>query len=386
MANMTMRGVFMLLWVVLSAMSLCGLSLPAAAQTLRRGNLEPHSLDPQLSSYLFEQVIEHDLYEGLVLFGPGGSVTGGAARDWAISADGTVYTFHLQRGLRWSDGEPLTADDFVYSFRRLVDPATKSPYAFLAAPIRNATEISSGKEARIDQLGIEAVDATIVRITLRAPTPYFLSALTNACFSPVNRRAVERSGGHLGDPRTLIGSGAYVLREWTPNSRIVLKRNVRYRDAAHVRISEVRYLPMPNVSEEYRLYRAGALDITWDVPADQITALLAQHAADFRTFPFFGNYHLAFDLTRPPFRDNAKLRQALAMSVDREALTHDITRGGEQPAYSWVPPGLPGYTPPTFDWTNAARDARQAQARKLYAEAGYGEAKPLSVRIYGIRT
>jgi oligopeptide transport system substrate-binding protein len=308
---------------------LCAISPSVSAQVLRRGNQEPQSVDPHKSANLFEGTIEHDLYEGLVVYAPGGALAGGSAKSWNISPDGTIYTFHLRPGLRWSNGEPLTAEDFVYSFRRLVDPATKSPSATLATPVKNAEEISTGKNAKVEQLGIEAVGSDVVRITLSTPTPYFISALTNSCFAPVNRKAVVQSGGTLGQPQTSITNGAYLLDTWSPGSRLALKKNPYYWDAAHVQIPEVHYLPMPVASKEFQLYLDGELDITWDVPADQIPKLRARRSDEFKLFPFFGNYYYGFDLKSLPFKDNPKLRQALAMAIEREAITSEITGGGE---------------------------------------------------------
>lgn len=338
-------------------------------------------MDPHKSAYLFEATIEHDLYEGLVIYAPGGGLAGGAAKSWDISPDGTIYTFHLRPGLRWSNGEPLTAEDFVYSFRRLVDPATKSPSATLATPVKNAEEISTGKNAKVEQLGIEAVGSDVVRITLRTPTPYFISALTNSCFAPVNRKAVLQSGGTLGQPQTSITNGAYLLDTWSPGSRLVLKKNPYYWDAAHVQIAEVHYLPMPEASKEFQLYLDGQLDITWDVPADQIAKLRASRSNEFKLFPFFGDYYYGFDMKALPFKDNPKLRQALAMAIDREAITSEITGGGELPAYSWVPPGLPGYEIQTVEWKSLPTEM-QARAKQLYSEAGYGPDKPLKVQVH----
>ncbi len=200
--------------------------------------------------------------------------------------------FQLRPGLRWSNGDRLTANDFVQSFRRLVDPRTKSPSAFLAAPIQNGAAISSGTNRRVEALGVEAIGADVVRITLSAPTPYFLAALTNASFSPVHSKGLA------------ITNGPYVLHEWSPGARIVLKRNRYYWDAPHVQIAEVQYLPMPDVSKEYAHYLAGDVDITWDVPADRIASLRASRPVELKVFPYFGLYYYTFDLNRPPFKGN----------------------------------------------------------------------------------
>jgi oligopeptide transport system substrate-binding protein len=328
-------------------------------------------VDPHKSAYLFEGTIEHDLYEGLVVYAPGGALAGGAAKNWSISDDGTIYTFHLRPGLRWSNGEPLTAEDFVYSFRRLVDPATKSPSATLATPVKNAEEISTGKNAKVEQLGMEGVGSDVVRITLSTPTPYFISALTNSCFAPVNRKAVVQSGGTLGQPQTSITNGAYLLDTWSPGSRLVVKKNPYYWDTAHVQIAEMDYLPMPEASKEFHLYLGGELDITWDVPADQIPKLRASRSDDFKLFPFFGNYYYGFDMKALPFKDNPKLRQALAMAIDREAITSEIT--GEANYLHIV--GFPRVCPAT--------KYKQSSGRAFRKRCRYEQSNCIQKRVMG---
>ena len=227
-------------------------STTLAAQVLRRDTVEePEGLDPHKTDSTAAGTVERDLYEGLVIFAPDGQITGGAAQSWEISADGLQYTFQLRSGLRWSNGDDLTADDFVYSFRRLVNPATKSPYAFLAFPVRGARDISSAKDSAVDHLGVAADGPSRLKITLAQTTPYFLTALTHPSFAPVNRKAIEQQEVSAGKTGTVVGNGAFTFQEWTPGVRIVLKRNPNYWDHIHVKLTEVQYL-FPPTDEEKR--------------------------------------------------------------------------------------------------------------------------------------
>ena len=203
------------------------LSTTLAAQVLRRDTAgEPEGLDPHKTESIPASTVERDLYEGLVIFAPDGKITGGAAQSWEISADGRQYTFQLRPGLQWSNGDPLTAADFVYSFRRLVSRATKSPYAFLAFPIRSALEISSADDLAVDHLGVAAEGPSRLTITLAQATPYFLTALTHPSFAPVYRKTIEQQGP--GKATNLVGDGAFTLQQWTGDGRIMLRKNPRY--------------------------------------------------------------------------------------------------------------------------------------------------------------
>jgi oligopeptide transport system substrate-binding protein len=325
--------------------------------------------------------VERDLYEGLVIFAPDGKITGGAAQSWEISADGLQYTFQLRPGLRWSNGEDLTAADFVYSFRRLVNPATKSPYAFLAFPIRDARGISDAKDSAVDHLGVAAEGPSRLKITLAQPTPYFLTALTHPSLVPVHRKTIEQQGTSSGKTGTLVGNGAFTLQEWTPGVRIVLKRNPNYWDHDHVKLAEVQYFGPPTDEEEARQFFAGTTDITWGVPASQLAEIRAKHADELKSYPDLAIFYYAFDLKSGPFKSSVKIRQALAMVSDREYITREITGRGEKPAYGWIPPGVPGYSSQEFSWAKTPRTQQLAVARQLYAEAGYGPGKQLKVEL-----
>ncbi|HUA52389.1 MAG TPA: peptide ABC transporter substrate-binding protein [Candidatus Sulfotelmatobacter sp.] len=345
---------------------------------LYRGNgAEPETLDIHHSTGIPEFDIEVDLFEGLVQYGPAGEPVPGVADRWTVSDDGLTYRFHLRADARWSNGDPVTADDFVFALRRAVSPATASRYAFILFPIANAEAIASGAIADPRQLGVAAPDARTVVFTLGAPTPYFLGLLTHHMAFPVHRATLERYGERWTRPGNLVGNGAYRLVSWVPQSEITLVKNPNYWDAASVKIDRVVYVATEDVGAELRRYRADELDVTNDVPVDQIAWIAGRFKQEFRRAAYLGTYYYGLNLRIPPFKDAPKLRQALALAIDRDTLVERITRAGEQPAYSWVPPGIGNrYVQQLPDWAHLPQAERDRLAQRLYREAGYGSDHP----------
>lgn len=358
----------------------CTGSDPAAdGMVLRRGNsAEPATLDPHRAKGIPANNILRDLYEGLVGEAPDGSLTPGAAARWDISADGLTYTFHIRDNARWSNGTPLTAQDFVYSLRRIVTPDTGSSFADILTPIQNAAAIIAG-EAPPESLGVAALDEKTLRITLAAPTPYFLALLTDASAYPVYRPAIEQYGDAFVRPGRLVSNGAYQLADWRPQAHLTLTRNPHYWNNAATKIDTVRYFPLPDQAAELARYRAGELDITYTVPLEQLPWIREYFAEELKIAPWLGVFYLGLNTSRPPL-DDARLRQALAMAVDRQVLTAAITAGGEQPAYGWVPP-VNNYTSQQAAWAALPRAEQLALAKRLYREAGYDPAHPLQLEL-----
>ena len=355
---------------------------PALAQTLYRGNgAEPGTLDPAKSETLGEGQVQDDLFEGLVVLDSYGRVQPGQAESWDVSADGKEYRFTLRSGLKWSNGDPLTAGDFVYSFRRVVDPKLGSSYAYLLAPIVNAGPIIDGKIKDLSQLGVRALDSRTLEITLNAPTPYFLTLLSHSKFLPVHRPSVERYGQSFTRPGHLVSNGAFTLAAWVPQAWIVLVRNPLYWDAQHVRLQKVVYLPIEDGETELHMYRAGQIDITAGADPALLGVIHRDFPAELHAAPALIASYLGYNLTRPPFKDNLKLREALALVIDREAISAEILKSGAKPAYSWVPPGISGYTPALLPWASWPMGRRLDLAKTLYAQAGYGPGHPLHVEL-----
>jgi len=354
----------------------------AQAETvLHRGNgAEPETLDHHKSTGVTEANIIYDLQEGLLVFSPNGEPAPGAAESWDISDDGKVYTFHLRADAKWSNGDDVTAEDFVYSLRRAVDPATASDYAPVLGPIMNAEAIIAG-EMPTDQLGAEAVDAKTLKVSLKASTPYFLGLMVHHISWPVHKATVEKFGADWTKPGNMVSDGPYMLAEWVPQSKIVLKKNPYFHDAANVKIDTVIYYPTEDIGEEFKRFRAGELDMTYSVPTDQVKWAEKNMPNEYKNSPYFGTYYYVINLTREPLASNVNLRKALALSIDRDLLVNKITQGGEQPAYEWVPPGVPGYEQQPVDFASMTQKERNELAKKLYAEAGYSVDNPLKVQV-----
>ena len=359
----------------------CGGTTPGAgaprpgAATLRRGNgPEPDSLDPQLARSDSAANILRDLYEGLASLDARAAPAPGAAARWEVSADGLSYTFVLRDGVRWSNGAPLLAADFVAAWRRLVDPRSGSQYAQVLEPVANAAEIIAGR-APPATLGVSAADARTLIVRLRAPTAYFPGLVAHWSTFPTYRGAAPAPHG----PR--ISNGAFTLTEWVVGSHVLLARNRSYWNDAATQLAAVRHEHVADANDEYTRYRAGGLDATYTLPQQPLTRLAAAHGAELRVSSQLGLNYYGFNLERPPFRGAAGLRRALAMSIDRERLVTSVTGLGELPAYAWVPPGTANYSPQRFAWAALPYAERLAEARRLYAAAGYSAARPLKIEL-----
>jgi oligopeptide transport system substrate-binding protein len=356
-------------------------TLPDGRSLLRRGNgAEPESLDPHKAQSTTSSNILRDLYEGLVSEAPDGTLIPGVAERWEISEDGVVYTFYLRENAKWSNGEPVTAEDFVYSLRRSVDPATGSSYSAILSPILNAGDIIAGQQPPA-ALGVEALDARTLRIRLKAPTPYFIGLLAHASSYPVYRPAVEAHGDRFTQPGNAVSNGAYAIKEWVALSHVLAERNPHYWDNANTRIDAVKFLVIDNAEAEFKRYLAGELDMTETVPIPRLDWARRRLPAEYQTHPSISTYYYGLNLERPPFKDNPKLRRALSMALDRETLVEKVTRGGEIPAYGWVPPGILNYTMQKPDWADWPRERRLAEAKRLYEQAVPPEQRPLSIEL-----
>ncbi len=294
---------------------------------LRRGNGgDPGSLDPALAQDEHAFNVLADLYEGLVVHGPDGSLLPGAAAHWSVAADGLTWTFRLRDDMRWSNGEALAASHFAAALARVKDPAVAAPLSFLLDPV----------------VAIEARDDVTLVIELAAPTPHFLSVLAMSVALPVWSDAA---------PGT-VSNGPYKLDSWQPGELLRVVRNEHYRDPLSVNFDAVEYYPIADPATELLRYRAGELHITATVPPASLDALRRERPDELRIAPRLAVYYLAPDLTEAPLDDPA-FREALSRAIDREALVNVLGRG-EQPAFGFVPPGIEGYEPARYDWSAEA--------------------------------
>ena len=341
---------------------------------------EPGSLDMQVARTNQAFTVLRDIGEGLTGYAANGELVAAAAASWEISGDRLEYRFKLRPEARWSNDSPVTADDFVFSLRRLVDPATASAYAQFLVDIENADAISKG-DAAVESLGVFANGKHELLIRLVRPVPYFLSLLTHTSTFPVYPPSLATHGDNFVKPGNLVSNGAYKLDGWDIGSVISLSRNELYWNNAATSIDRVRHHIAPEPMAEVNRYRAGELDITETVPAELFGQLEKDYGDELHVAPFLNVYYYGLNLTKAPFKDNPKLRQALSMAIDREDITEKVTGRGEQPAYGWVPPGVNDYEAMQFNYASESRDERHATARRLYREAGYGPDNPLKVEL-----
>lgn len=356
-------------------------SVLALEQVLHRDNgEEPASLDPHQAEGAPSAHILRDLFEGLTTESPRGRVIPGAAIRWNISRDGKTYTFYLRREARWSNGDAVTAQDFVYGLRRSASPSTASHHAQVLLPIANAAEVLSGAMPT-DQLGVTAISEYILEISLKGPTPYFLNLLNDPATYPVHQPSALEHGATFSRPGKLVSNGAYVLKDWKLRSRIELVKNENYWDADNVILGQVFYYPFADQSAASKQFRAGELHWTYGVPNNQFKWLQKHYPAELVISPWSGSYFFGYNLLREPFIENPELRLALALALDRDLLTEKVTQFGEQPSYALVPPGIGEFVSPLPVWAEWSQAERNAEARRLYAAAGYSEEHPLRFEI-----
>jgi oligopeptide transport system substrate-binding protein len=345
-------------------------------QILHLGNgSEPKDLDPHLVTGVTEHNILSALLEGLVSEDPVSldPVPGTASR-WDISEDGLVYTFQLRPDAKWSNGDPVNAEDFVFSYRRMLKPSLGSPYAYMLYCLRNAEAYHRGEIEDFAKVGVKAVDTQTLQLSLRAATPYFLSLLNHFSWFPVHpatilaHGSIDTIGSKWTRPEHYIGNGPFTLKDWQPNKEIAVTKSKTYWDRKNVRLNGIHFYPIGDHTIEERAFRAGQLHVTGTVPIDRIAYYRTRNPSMIRLDPYLGCYYYLFNVTRPPL-DNPKVRRALALAINREQITRYVTRANESPALNFTPPGTAGYT------ARAQLVGDLTDARQLLAEAGYPDGK-----------
>lgn len=341
-------------------------------QTLLLGNAaEPADLDPPLLDAWTDTNICYALFEGLTEIDETTTkAVPATASSWDVSADGLTYTFHLRPEARWSNGDPVTADDFAFSYQRVLSPGLAATYSYMLWPIRNAEAYNAGKLKDFSQVGVRALDAHTLQITLSLPTPYLPELATHNTWLPVHRATIERYGrmdqrsSTWTRPGNLVGNGPFALTTWVPNGKIVVDKNPNYYGAAKVRLNRIVFYPIEDRDAEDRAYRAGQIQVTYELPTSRIAPLRRDHPDQVRADPWLATYFMFLNTTRPPL-DNPKVRRALAMAVDREAICRDVLMGSQRPVSTFTPANFGDYTCRTPIPTDFSA------ARKLLAEAGY---------------
>lgn len=345
-------------------------------RTLHIGNAaEPADLDPHTSTVLSDQNILMALFEGLTaLDEKTAQPVPAAAERWESSADGLTWTFHLRAGLKWSNGEPLTAQDFVDSWRRALTPALAADNAWYLYDVAGAEDFNAGRLADPTALGFSAPDARTVVLRLRQPVPYLPALVSLPAWFPVNPRALaphgalDKRGTAWTRPGNLVGNGPFTLRVWSPNARIVVAQSPHHWESAANRLAEIVFYPIEKADDEERAFRAGQLHVTNNLPVAKLGAWRAQDAARLRADPILQSVFLRFNTTRPPL-DNPDVRRALSLAIDRDTLARTVLQGSRAPARSLTPA-------PTGPYTARARAGTDlAEARRLLAAAGFPDGR-----------
>ena len=354
----------------------------AEKQTLVRNNgAEVQSLDPHKIEGVPESNVNRDLFEGLLVTDVEGHPAPGVAEKWE-NKDFKVWTFHLRKDAKWSDGTPVTAEDFVYSWQRLANPNTASPYASYLqyGHIANIDDIIAGKKPVTD-LGVKAIDANTFEVTLSEPVPYFYKLLVHPSVSPVPKSAVEKFGEKWTQPANIVTNGAYKLKDWVVNERMVLERNPQYWDNAKTVINQVTYLPISSEVTDVNRYRSGEIDMTYDnMPIELFQKLKKEIPKEVHVDPYLCTYYYEINNQKAPFTD-VRVRTALKLALDRDIIVNKVKNQGDLPAYSYTPPYTDGMKLVEPEWFKWSQEKRNEEAKKLLAEAGYTADKPLTFNL-----
>jgi oligopeptide transport system substrate-binding protein len=320
-----------------------------------------------------------DLFEGLLNQDADGNLVPGVAESWSANDTNDVYTFNLRKNAKWSNGDPVTAHDFVYAWQRSVDPELGSPYAWYVdlMSIENASAILAGEKDK-SELGVRAVDDYTFEVRLTTPLPYFASMTVLATVFPVHQATIEKHGAQWTRPENMVSNGAYVLKEWVLNERTVRERNPYYwnNDATIIERVETQVINDENIA--YTRYLAGELDIT-AVPSGQFTRLKKERPDEVHSLPYLGSYYYSYNLDEsgPEAFKDVRVRKALSYAIDRSVITENILQGGQHPAYNVTPLATAGFVDPEIDYASWSQQERDEKAKALLAEAGYGADNPL---------
>ncbi|PKQ74801.1 peptide ABC transporter substrate-binding protein [Aeromonas sobria] len=353
----------------------------ADVQQLVKGNgSEPATLDPHKTEGTVESNILRDLFEGLVASGPKGEILPAVAESWETK-DNKHYVFHLRKDAKWSNGDPVTAHDFEFAFKRAVDPKTASPYSwYLEIPtILNASEIITGKKPS-DTLGVKAVDDHTFEVQLEKAIPYFVSMLSHTTTYPVPKKVIEKFGDKWTQPENMVSNGAYALKSWVVNERVEVERNKHYWNDGKTVINNVVYLPIQSTNADLSRYLAGEVDITYQMPIERFKQMKKEKPDELKVTGYVGTYYYTFNTKKKPY-DDARVRTALTYAIDRNVIADKVMGQGQTPAYALVPDFVDGFKPVAPEWSKLSQAELDAKAKALLADAGYGPGNPLKFEL-----
>ncbi|AIR01148.1 oligopeptide ABC transporter substrate-binding protein OppA [Pluralibacter gergoviae] len=358
-----------------------GVTLAAKQELVRNNGSEPQSLDPHKIEGVPESNISRDLFEGLLVSDLDGHPVAGVAEKWE-NKDFKVWTFHLRKDAKWSNGDPVTAQDFVYSWQRITDPKTASPYASYLqyGHLLNVDDIIAGKKPT-SELGVKAIDDHTLEVTLSEPVPYFYKLLIHPSTSPVPKAVVEKYGDKWTQPANIVTNGAYKLTDWVVNERIVMERNPQYWNNAKTVINKVTYLPISSEVTDVNRYRSGEIDMTYNnMPIELFQKLKKEIPKEVHVDPYLCTYYYEINNQKAPFTDE-RVRTALKLGLDRDIIVNKVKNQGDVAAFGFTPPYTDGAKLTKPEWFGWTQEKRNAEAKKLLAEAGYTDAKPLTFNL-----
>jgi oligopeptide transport system substrate-binding protein len=359
----------------------CGSGGSNVAQGNRDGILhfgngaEPQGLDPHVVTGIPEMNIVNSLFEGLTVKNPYTlEPEAGVAQRWGVSEDGLTITFYLNPEARWSNGEPLTAEDFVWSWQRALNPKMGNQYAYMLYPLKNAEAFATGEIDDFSRVGVKSLDDHTLEVRLDAPTPYFIQLMDHHSTFPVHRATLEAHGKATDRftrwtrTENIVSNGPFRLKNWQLNRRLSVEKSATYWDRDRVQLNGIVFYPTENISSEERMFRVEQLHYTQVIPLDKIPVYRAMKDSPYANSPYLGTYFYLLNTSQPPV-DDVRVRKALALAIDRERLNNTVLHNSTVPAYSITPPGTLGYQPPKL----FGHDVKRAQ--QLLAEAGYPDGK-----------
>lgn len=357
-----------------------GVKLANIQEIVRGNGTEVASLDPHKTQGVPESHVIRDLLEGLVNQDANGKIIPGVAESWETT-DNKTFIFNLRKDAKWSNGDPVTAHDFEYSFKRVVDPATAAPYSWYMemTTMINAAEIIAGKKDK-ETLGVKALDDHTLEIKLASAVPYFVMMMAHTTVKAVPQATIEKFGDKWTRPENFVGNGAYTVDKWVVNERISLTRNTQYWDDAKTVINKVTFLPIENQVAEMNRFLSGEIDITYELPNEHFRRLQKEHKEDLSITGNLCTYYYAFNTAKAPFND-VRVRQALSYTIDRDIITKALLGQGQKNAYAFTPEIISGFTPELPEYAKLTQKQRIEKAKELLAAAGFDKSNPLSFNL-----